>query len=575
MFDKKLLNEAKPFRQHFLRIAFLFSLIAVCTILFAYTLANTTAQVFLGKASFQEVVPLLTVLLLSACGKVALRWHADVVAHDLTLIIQKSLQSRLLQALSLSGPIVISEAKTGELLTCFTEGIEQLDNYFAKFLPQFIAAIIIPLIILCIIIPIDYWSAIIFLFTAPLIPIFMMLIGQRAEAANRQQWLTLTTISNNFLDLLEGLTTLRIFNQSASQKQNIAQMSDCFRVATLKVLRVAFLSAFALELTATLSIAFIAVTVGLRLIDDQIDFKTAFFLLILAPEFYQPLRNLGSSFHTAMTGVAAAQKIFSFIKDSSQPVTDPSNKIALTPMNMTVEFKAVHYAYQTAREKALHGLTFTAPANQHTAILGWSGSGKSTILQLLLGFDRNYQGDILLGGVSIKNIDPQKLRSYSAYLPQSPHIFAMTVAENISIAKPTATLEEIIVAAKQAHIHDVVSNLTQGYATLLGEGGHQLSGGQKQRIAIARAFLKNAPILLLDEPTAALDSKTAQQIDDALALLMQGRTVITITHRIISTAQADHIIVLQDGKTTEEGTYTELLDNHSHLATLQQKRGLL
>ena len=151
----------------------------------------------------------------------------------------------------------------------------------------------------------------------------------------------------------------------------------------------------------------------------------------------------------------------------------------------------------------------------------------------------------------------------------------MTVAENISIAKPTATLEEIIVAAKQAHIHDVVSNLTQGYATLLGEGGHQLSGGQKQRIAIARAFLKNAPILLLDEPTAALDSKTAQQIDDALALLMQGRTVITITHRIISTAQADHIIVLQDGKTTEEGTYTELLDNHSHLATLQQKRGLL
>lgn len=575
MFDKKLLNEAKPFRQHFLRITFLFSLIAVCTILFAYTLAATTAQVFLGKASFQEVVPLLTVLLLSACGKVALRWHADVVAHDLTLIIQKSLQARLLQALSLSGPIAISEAKTGELLTCFTEGIDQLDNYFAKFLPQFIAAIIIPLIILCIIIPIDYWSAIIFLFTAPLIPIFMMLIGQRAEAANRQQWLTLTTISNKFLDLLEGLTTLRIFNQSASQKQNIAQMSDCFRVATLKVLRVAFLSAFALELTATLSIAFIAVTVGLRLIDDQIDFKTAFFLLILAPEFYQPLRNLGSSFHTAMTGVAAAHKIFSFISDSTQPITDQSTKIAIPPMNMTVEFKAVHYSYQTAREKALHGLTFTAPANQHTAILGWSGSGKSTILQLLLGFDRNYQGDILLGGVSIKNIGPQELRSYSAYLPQSPHIFAMTVAENISIAKPTATLEEIIVAAKQAHIHEVVSNLKHGYATLLGEGGQQLSGGQKQRIAIARAFLKNAPILLLDEPTAALDSKTAQQIDDALALLMQGRTVITITHRIISATQADHIIVLQDGKTIEEGTYTELLDNHSHLATLQQKRGLL
>lgn len=567
MVDRRLVREMRPYRRACLMVCGGYLGSAACTVLFAYYLATVMQLVIFAGMNLSEVVPQFAVLLFVVLGRALCRWFIDVTAYEIAAAIQEDLRQRLLrQFCFVMGPVRLTDEKSGVLLSCVEDAVAALEGFFAKFLPLVTAAVIIPLCILAVAIPEDFFTGLFFFVTAPLIPLFMFLIGRQAESANRRQWKVLTRLSGEFLDLLEGLTTLKLFNQSRRQGEALANLNDSFRQATMQVLRVAFLSSFVLELTATLSVAIVAVSVGLRLLAGDMIFGQALFLLLLAPEFYQPLRNLGSAFHQAIASSVAAEQIYAFLQQA--PDLPIEGMADLGTGAVTVEFRGVSYAYDG--KAALQELSFTVAAGCYTAIVGASGAGKSTILRLLLGFVRPSGGEIKLNGRAIASLSRHAHYRGLAYLPQQPHIFSLSAAQNIALGKPDAPLEEIIAAARAAEIHDFIAALPDGYATVLGDSGRQLSGGQCQRIALARVLLQEAGLVLLDEGFAALDAVTGRRIRQALLLRAGGRTLLTITHHLPEAAKADQIIVLHEGRAVESGAHDELMARRGHYYALWQ-----
>jgi ATP-binding cassette subfamily C protein CydD len=370
-------------------------------------------------------------------------------------------------------------------------------------------------------------------------------------------------MSAHLLDVLQGLTTLKLFGRAKEQVQAIAQISDRFRDTTLGVLRVAFLSALVQEMVATLSTAIVAVEIGLRLLYGHLSFEQAFFVLILAPEFYLPLRLLGTRFHASVSGVTASRRIFEVL-GSRQVNKDASRqgKITLSPSHLvTLSFESVHYAFGQERP-ALNGISFQIEAGQRVALVGPSGAGKSTVAQLLLRFIEPQRGEIRVNGTRLTDVPAAEWREQVAWVSQRPYLFNMSVADNLRLARPDATMDEIAGAAQQAHAHEFIQALPQGYDTVIGERGARLSGGQAQRIAIGRAFLRDAPLLILDEATSNLDPETEALIQDATGRLMQDRMTLVIAHRLNTVYRADKIIVLDAGRVVETGTHTSLLERH-------------
>lgn len=568
MLNKHLNQEIQPYKHQFFRLFILSVFSAICTISIAYALMKIINGVFLEKMDLNAAAPFFAMLLFLVFSKAFVHWKSQIQAHDISLQIQTSLQHKLLQKLIAKGPLASAHEKTGDTLALLTKGIEGLDDYFTKFLPQLISVAIIPLLILCTAFPLDWISALIFCVTAPLLPLFMMLIGRLAGNANAKQWNTLTSLSSHFLELLEGLTTLKLFNQSITQLKVVTTLSNEFRDATLKVLRLAFLSSFVLELISTLSIALIAVGIGLRLLSGDMAFSTAFFILLLAPEFYQPLRQSGAAFHAAMTATTAAENIYRFLDTPAMIDKKPPAYVMQTQSPFAIHFKDVYYAYEKNRETALKGLTFDITAGKHIAIVGNSGAGKSTIFQLLLQFMQPSQGEIFINDLPLASIDPVFWRSHIAYVPQAPHIFSASAFENIQLANTSATEAEIIDAAKAAQIHDFIRSLPQGYQTKLGDGGQPISGGQMRRFAIARAFLQNASLILLDEITTGLDTKIEQSLAQTLAELTYRKTVLTIAHRLDSVKTADEILVIENGQLVERGSHAQLLTKQGFYARM-------
>ncbi|MCL5289728.1 MAG: thiol reductant ABC exporter subunit CydD [Bacillota bacterium] len=560
MMDKRLLREAKKVRLYLALTVGLGLAVGMVIVLQAAALARVINQVFLLGRNLEDVWTLMMILLGLILLRAVLTWGGEVMSHRAAAQIKEALRRQLLQHLYGLGPLHVKGERTGELVNLMVEGVEALEDYFSRYLPQLALAVIIPLMVLFFVFPIDLTSGLILLFTAPLIPFFMILIGKWADHLTKQQWDSLSRMNAHFLDVLQGLATLKVFGRSKDQVRVIARISNQFRKTTLGVLRVAFLSALALELLATISTALVAVALGLRLVYGGISFEYAFFLLLLAPEFYLPLRLLGSQFHAGMAGMTAANRIFEVLEKPLPAPTERQQPLAAETSPLTISFKGVGFTYTDATNPVLQGVNFELSPGERVALVGPSGAGKSTIANLLLRFAAPVEGMIKVNGMPLQQMPADWWRSKVSYVPQTPYLFYGTVADNILLGRPGASMDEVREAAEQAGAHEFIMKFPQGYHTPVGEFGVRLSGGQAQRLAVARAFLKDAPVLVLDEATAGLDPASEESIQEALDRLMQGRAVLVIAHRLSTVYRADRILVLSEGRLVEQGRHQELMN---------------
>lgn len=539
----------------------------------AHLLSRVVTGVFLKGEALAQVSSILGYLFAVMVGRAGLTWGMEFAASAAAIRIKKRLRQELFEHLLALGPAVLRGERTGELTHVVVEGIEALQAYFSQYLPQLVLAALVPLALLFFILPQDALSAVVLLLTAPLMPVFMALIGSLAEAVTRRQWKALSRMSAFFLDILQGLATLKVFGRAGEQVRRIARLSEQHRRTTMQVLRLTFLSALALELLSTLSTAIVAVEVGLRLLYGRLSFEQAFFVLLLAPEFYLPLRLLGSRFHAGMAGLAAAERIDEIL-GMPLPLAPLPNQgeggLTLPPSPLPIQgegsglnefrlaFEGVTYAYPGS-PPVLKDISFNLRAGERVAVVGHSGAGKSTLASLVLRFTEPAQGRITLDGQDISSLPVGAWRQWIAWVPQRPHLFHDRVIANLRMARPEASMEEIIRAARLAHAHEFIEELPNGYSTSVGERGARLSGGQAQRIALARAFLKDAPILILDEPTSSLDPEQEALINDSLEKLVVGRLTLVIAHRLATAARADRILVLDGGRLVESGTHADLM----------------
>jgi ATP-binding cassette subfamily C protein CydD len=533
-------------------------LAAVATIAQMVFLSKTVDHVFLKGAGLGEVSALLLLLLGASVLRSGLLWAREAAAQRGAVRIKSELRERLFAHILRLGPAYARGERTGELATTTTEGVEKLEAFFGRYLPQTALSVFVPLLIAGYIFPQDPSSAVLLLVTAPVIPIMMILVGSYAEEHMQRQWAALSRMGASFLDALQGLTTLKVFGRSAAEGERVAAASEEFRGRTMKVLRYAFLSGFVLEGMTAMAIALVAVTLGVRLISGNMLFEEAFVVLLLAPEFYRPLRELGAYRHAGMEGSAAADRIFEILS-TPVPTREGAGASACAAGDITVEFSGVGYTYPGNERPALSDLALTLPTGTRTALVGRSGAGKSTLVNLLLRFMDPESGAILANGVPVDKLAAKTWRQSLALVPQRPHLFYGSVLENIRLARPEASREEVERAAELAGVAEFIRRLPEGYESRIGERGSRLSGGEAQRVAIARAFLKDAPVLVMDEPTSGLDPESERTIRAALERLARGRTVLIIAHRLNTVYGADWIAVLDGGRLVETGTHRELV----------------
>ncbi|HYN96689.1 MAG TPA: thiol reductant ABC exporter subunit CydD, partial [Pilimelia sp.] len=467
--------------------------------------------------------------------------------------VKAALRADLLGAVGRRGPVWLAGQRTGALATLAGRGLDALDAYFTGYLPQLVLTVTVPIAVLGRLIFADWTSALVVAVTLPLIPAFGALLGWQARAATERQWRRLRQLGGHFLDMVRGLPTLRAFGRAGDQVAAVRRMADAHRVATMGTLRIAFLSSLVLELVATISVALVAVPVGLRLLDGGIDLRTALLVLLLAPEAYLPLRAAGARFHASLEGLTALDESFRLL-DAAAPA-GPAAAPARTadrlpdPGRAEIVFAGVTVAYE--RTTALVDVDLTVRPGERLALIGPSGAGKSTLLGLLLRTVSPTAGRVLVDGVDLATLDPDAWRRRIAWVPQRAHLFGTTLAANIRLGAPAADDAAVRAAVHAAALDDVVAALPDGLGTLLGERGHGLSSGQRQRLALARAFLRDAPLLLLDEPTARLDGASEAAVLRATHRLVAGRTALLVAHRPALLAHADRIVRVAGGRLTE------------------------
>lgn len=487
--------------------------------------------------------------------RAALTWVSEIAAFHAAASVKRDLRGRLLDHLFRLGPVYVAGEKSADLAATAIEGIEALEPYLARYLPQMALVALVPLAILAAVFPLDWISGLTLLICGPIIPVFMVFVGYRAEAINRRQWRQLLAMSAHFLDAVQGIATLKLFGRARDEVALIARISEDYRRTTMAGLRVAFLTSAVLEFFASLSIALVAVLFGARLLHGQFGFFPAFLVLLLVPEFFSPLRGLATHYHARMSALAAAGRIFDIL--DIQPGRHRGQERP-APGAVSIACAGLSVAYGQGR-RVLHDVDCVFPAGRMTAIVGRSGAGKSTLAMAILGFVAPEAGTVLIDGtVPLEVLDRAAWWRQLAYVPQSPRIFAGTIAENLRLAQPAAEDNALREALARAKLLDHIERLPDGLATRVGEGGAGLSGGQIQRLALARAFLKDPPILILDEATAHLDLETEAEIVDAIFDLARGRTAIVIAHRLRTVRRADQILVLAGGRVAEAGTHDAL-----------------
>ncbi|MFG3092195.1 thiol reductant ABC exporter subunit CydD [Streptomyces antibioticus] len=538
--DPRLLRYARATRLFLLAVVGLGAVGAGLVIAQAMLIAEAVVGAFQHGMSVSELRTPLLLLVAVAIGRAVVSWLTELAAHRASAAVKSELRGRLLERAAALGPGWLSGQRTGSLVALATRGVDALDDYFSRYLPQLGLAVVVPVAVLARIVTEDWVSAAIIVCTLPLIPVFMVLIGWATQSRMDRQWRLLSRLSGHFLDVVAGLPTLKVFGRAKAQAESIRSITGEYRRATMRTLRIAFLSSFALELLATLSVALVAVTIGMRLVHGDMDLYIGLVILVLAPEAYLPLRQVGTQYHAAAEGLAAAEEIFAVLET---PVPAPgTTRVPEGPL----AFDGVTVRYPGRSADAVSDVSFTVEPGETVALVGPSGVGKSTLLHTLLGFVRPTEGRVRAGGVDLAAADLEQWRSRIAWVPQRPHLYAGTIADNVRLARPDADERAVRRALADAGALEFVDALPAGLGTVLGEDGAGLSAGQRQRLALARAFLADRPVLLLDEPTAALDGETEAEVVEAVRRLAAGRTVLLVVHRPALLAVADRVVRLAE-----------------------------
>ncbi|MFJ3328099.1 thiol reductant ABC exporter subunit CydD [Streptomyces griseus] len=538
--DPRLLHHARATRLFLAAVVALGLVGALLVIAQAMLIAEIVVGGFEGGLTVTALRTPLLLLAAVALGRALVAWLTELAAHRASAAVKSELRGRLLERAAQLGPDWLSGQRTGSLVALATRGIDALDDYFARYLPQLGLAVVVPVAVLARIVTEDWVSAAIIVVTLPLIPLFMILIGWATQSRMDRQWQLLSRLSGHFLDVVAGLPTLKAFGRAKAQAASIRTITSDYRRATLRTLRIAFLSSFALELLATLSVALVAVTIGMRLVHGELDLYTGLVVLILAPEAYLPIRQVGAQYHAAAEGLSAAEEIFAVLE--TEPRAPGTEDV---PDTLRLELAEVTVRHEGRAEPSLDAASLTVEPGETVALVGPSGVGKSTLLNVVLGFAVPDEGRVRVGGRDLAELDLERWRSRIAWVPQRPYLFADTIAENVRLARPDADDEAVLAALRDAGAYDFVAALPDGLRTPLGEDGAGLSAGQRQRLALARAFLADRPVLLLDEPTASLDGESEAGIVDAVRRLATGRTVLLVVHRPALLAVADRVVTLE------------------------------
>ncbi len=538
--DPRLVRSVAAVRTHLavtvLAAALRTGLILVQAWLVAHAVAWATAG-----APLPELLTAVGWVAAAALARAALAAVAETAALRGAAAVQSALRRALLRRVAADGA---PPAAAGEVVTLATRGLDGLRDYVAGFLPQLVLAVLVPVAVLAVVGSVDLVSALVIGFTVPLVPVFMALVGWHTQARTDRQWRLLERLGGHFLDVVQGLPTLALFRRSQAAAAEIRRVTDDHRTATMGTLRVAFLSAFVLELLSTLAVALVAVQIGLRLLYGWIDLETALLVLVLAPEAYLPLREVGARFHASAEGVSAVQRVFAVL---DAPVPAPGGRGgaerggAAIPAAPDIRLDGLRVVHPGRAAPAVDDLSLHLAGGRTTLLTGPSGAGKSTLVGVLARLVEPTGGRVRLGGagrsldgaLDLADVAPDAWRRRIAWVPQRPYLFDAPVVDNIRLGAPDATDADVRAAARAAGLHEVVAALPDGYATRLGERGTRLSSGQRQRVALARAFLRRAggaDVVLLDEPTAHLDPDTAASVRTAAAALLRGATAVVVAH---------------------------------------------
>lgn len=563
MVDKKLLREARRQRLLFAG-SVLASLGAAAAILWqTWSVAVIVDGIFMGSASRAALAASFLTALVALALRIALDCAEEMCSLRLTTRVKMDLRARLVEKLAQLSPAQLETLQAGKLLNLLYDGIDTLENYFSGYLPQLFKAVFIPVLFLIVIFPRDPLSAVVMLVTLPLIPVFMILIGKWTQRESVRQWVLLTRFAAFLQDVLAGLVTLKSLGRSRQQGEKIGEISEAYRKATFSVQKWAFISSLALELVATISIAMVAVGLGLRLCNGTLTFLIGFYILLLAPEYYQPMRTLGQYFHSGINAQEAAKSIYAFLEIEPWPM--PGGDHAEEKVT-SIRFEHVSYRYPDAAEDAVHDVSLTLSAGQSLAFVGDSGSGKTTLMMLAMGFLTPTAGTIFVNEVPIRKWRRDAYHERLAAVLQTPYIFQGTVRENIAFASDLSA-EAAARAAKiadQVGLTALLRTLPTGLDTRIGQGGQQLSGGQTALLLVARALYRESDVLFLDEMTDNLDVESERALVDALAPLTRGRATWIIAHRLQTLRQVDRIVVMRHGRITASGSYEEIVDSAGH-----------
>jgi len=508
----------------------------------ATLIARVVARAF-GGASLADVSRDLVLLVLAFAARGLLAWAFEVAGRRAAVSVLSDFRLALVERRLDTQPGSLDGGEAAELTATAVQGVDGLEAYFARYLPQLVLAALVPLAVIGWTAAVDPLSAGLLLLTLPLVPLFMWLIGRYTESRARERWEALGLLSGHFLDVVRGLPTLRAFNRGRAQVAVLARVGDRYRTTTMATLRVAFLSGSVLELAATLGVALVAVTVGVRLVDGNIGLQAGLTVLVLAPELYLPVRRLAAEFHASADGLAVADRLLEVL-DAPAAVASGTVSAPPSPSEAVVRLEHVSFAYPSRPGLVLDAFDLELWPGETVALVGPSGAGKTTVATLLLRFAEPVSGRITVGGIDLAECRVDLWRREIAWVPQRPTIFRGTVADNIRLGDASATERAVRDAAVLAGADRFVRSLPRGYDTVVGDGGRPLSLGERRRLALARAFIRPAPLVILDEPTADLDKATAAVVAESVERLRVGRTVLLIAHRPELVERADRVVTL-------------------------------